>query len=68
MEQTSVTEGSSPNQFLARQKEDLNWDWKTQECTVYVMRQKSHFFPIIIKLSANYWGWLYFFPAYRSIK
>ena len=26
-----MTEGSSPNQCLARQKEDLDWDWKTQE-------------------------------------
>ena len=31
LEQASVTEGSSPNQCLARQKEDLDWDWKTQE-------------------------------------
>ena len=26
-----MTEGPSPNQCLAREKEDLDWDWKTQE-------------------------------------
>ena len=26
-----MTEGSRPNQYLARKREDLNWDWKTQE-------------------------------------
>ena len=31
LEQTSITAGSSPCEFLARKKEDQNWDWKTQE-------------------------------------
>ena len=67
MEQTSLTEGSRPSEFLARQKEGLKWDWN--DYIAYFLRQKSQLFPvIIIKLLANFWGWPYFFLAYGSIR
>ena len=66
LEQGSVTEIPSPNQCLARQREDLNWFGKHRnDYVAYFLRQNSQMFPIIIiKLLANFWGWLYLFPAY----
>ena len=34
----------------------------------YFLRQNPQLFPvIIIELSANFWGWLYLFPAYGEL-
>ena len=68
LEQASVTEISSTNQCLARQREDLNCVGKQgNDYTAYFLRQKSQVIPIIIiKLLTNFWGWLYLFPAYRD--
>ena len=68
LEQASMTEISSPNQCLARQREDLNWGWKTgNDYIAYFLRQKSQVFPItLIKLLASFGGWFGFFPAYRG--
>ena len=54
----------------------LNWDkgrtWTEtgkhgNDYVTYFLRQKSHFFQIIVMNSlANFWGWLCLFPAYRD--
>ena len=72
LEQANVTEGSSPNQCLARQKENMNWDWKTQQrlhCIfLEAKKKKFQLFPImILKLLANFWGWIYLLIAYEKI-